>query len=109
MVLLHGLRGTPLIFAQMIDDLRSDPVLDAHYQFWAFSYATGNNFLRSARLLRRDLDHARPTFDPGGTDPALGRMVLVGYSMGGLVSKAHVDMPTNPAAIAEIRCILLDR
>ena len=89
-VLVHGLRGTPLIFAQMINDLRSDPVLDPRYQFWAFSYATGNNFLRSARLLRRDLDRARATFDPGGADAALGRMVLVGYSMGGLVSKAQV-------------------
>jgi pimeloyl-ACP methyl ester carboxylesterase len=89
-VLVHGLRGTPLIFAQMINDLRSDPVLEERYQFWAFSYATGNNFLRSARLLRRDLDRARATFDPGGTDPALGQMVLVGYSMGGLVSKAQV-------------------
>ncbi len=89
-VLVHGLRCTPLVFAQMVNDLRSDPVLDARYQFWAFSYATGHNFLRSARLLRRDLDRARATFDPGGTDPALGRMVLVGYSMGGLVSKAQV-------------------
>ena len=89
-VLVHGLHCTPLDFAQMLNDLRSDPVLDARYQFWAFSYATGNNFLRSARLLRRDLDRARETFDPGGTDPALGRMVLVGYSMGGLVSKAQV-------------------
>ena len=89
-VLVHGLRCTPLVFAQMVNDLRSDPVLDARYQFWAFSYATGYNFLRSARLLRHDLDRARATFDPGGTDPALGRMVLVGYSMGGLISKAQV-------------------
>ena len=89
-VLVHGLRSTPLDFAQMLNDLRSDPDLDARYQFWAFSYATGNNFLRSARLLRRELDRARETFDPGGTDPAIGRMVLVGYSMGGLVSKAQV-------------------
>jgi hypothetical protein len=89
-VLVHGLRSTPLDFAQMLNDLRSDPELDARYQFWAFSYATGNNFLRSARLLRRDLDRAQAIFDPGGTDPALGRMVLVGYSMGGLVSKAQV-------------------
>lgn len=89
-VLVHGLRCTPLVFAQMVNDLRSDPVLDARYQFWAFSYATGNNFLRSARLLRHDLDRARETFDPGDTDPALGQMVLVGYSMGGLVAKAQV-------------------
>ncbi|WZO99768.1 alpha/beta fold hydrolase [Isosphaeraceae bacterium EP7] len=89
-VLVHGLRNTPLDFAQMLNDLRSDPVLNARYQFWAYSYATGNNFLRSARLLRGDLNRARATFDPGNNDPALGRMVLVGYSMGGLVSKAQV-------------------
>lgn len=89
-VLVHGLRSTPLDFAQMLNDLRFDPVLDARYQFWAFSYATGYNFLHSARLLRRDLDRVRETFDPGGADPALGQLVLVGYSMGGLVSKAQV-------------------
>ena len=95
-VLVHGLNCTPLVFAQMVNDLRSDPVLDARYQFWAFSYATGNNFYttRPAAALF-DLGQARATFDPGGTDPALGQMVLVGYSVGrtGLEGPGHQVRP----------------
>jgi pimeloyl-ACP methyl ester carboxylesterase len=71
----------------MVNDLRATPGFDAHYQVWAFRYATGNSFLRSAAHLRRSLYEAAQTVDPDGVDPALRASVLVGHSMGGLVAK----------------------
>jgi pimeloyl-ACP methyl ester carboxylesterase len=41
----------------------------------------------SAARLRSNLREALAEFDPAGADPALGQMVLVGHSMGGLVAK----------------------
>lgn len=89
-VLVHGLLSSPVGFAQMINDLRADPRIEGRYQFWVYAYPTGNNFLRSARGLRAGLDRAVATFDPGGVDPAMRQMVLLGYSMGGLIVKAQV-------------------
>ena len=73
-ILVHGLRNTPLDFAQMLNDLRSDPDLDARYQFWAFSYATGNNFLRSARLTcaATSTEPERPSTPAASTPPWAG-------------------------------------
>ena len=45
----------------------------------------------SASLLRRDLDEVRRKFDPDRSDAAFDRMVLVGHSMGGLLTKMMVQ------------------
>lgn len=89
-VFVHGLVSSPSTWTDMINDLRATPGFDERYQVWAFRYATGNSFLRAAAHLRRSLYEAAATVDPNGEDPALNSMVLVGHSMGGLVSKLQV-------------------
>ncbi len=86
-VLIHGLGSSPLAWGRVVNQLRGDPELRARYQFWIYMYPTGIPFLLSAADLRRDLVEARATVDPSGADPAFDRMVLVGHSMGGLLSK----------------------
>jgi len=86
-VLIHGLWSSPRSWTRMLEAFESDPVLQERYQFWAFGYSTGGPILYSAFLLRQALREARQQFDPADTDPAFGRMVLVGYSMGGLLAK----------------------
>jgi pimeloyl-ACP methyl ester carboxylesterase len=89
-VLIHGLLDDPFIFTDMIIALQQTPGFLDRYQIWVFRYPTGITFLRSAAFLRSQLREARTTFDPAGTDPGLRNMVLVGYSMGGLVAKLQV-------------------
>lgn len=86
-ILVHGLLGSPLTWAPMFNDLQADPVLRKHFQFWVYFYPTGNPYLITAAELRRDLERLRKSLDPEGKDPALNDMVLVGHSMGGLVSR----------------------
>ncbi|MGZ6053328.1 MAG: esterase/lipase family protein [Isosphaeraceae bacterium] len=86
-VFVHGLWARPASWRRMIEALTADPAIDGRFQFWTFGYSTGNPIPYSAYLLRRDLDEARRRLDPGRTDPALDRMVLVGHSMGGLLCK----------------------
>lgn len=86
-LMVHGLWSSPMTWMEMFNDLRSDPEIRAKYQFWFYLYPTGQPFWTSAVDLRRDLAHVREMLDPGRQEPALDQMVLVGHSMGGLVSK----------------------
>jgi pimeloyl-ACP methyl ester carboxylesterase len=71
----------------MIADLEADRSVSDRYQFWTFGYSTGDPIPYSAWLLRRNLREARQKFDPDGKDAGFGRMVVVGHSMGGLLTK----------------------
>src|SRR5262249_43605628 len=86
-VLVHGLLGTPITWAPLVNDLQADPVLRRRFQLWVYFYPTGNPYLLTAADLRGELAKMRKTLDPEGKDPALDDMVLVGHSMGGLVSR----------------------
>ncbi len=86
-ILVHGLLSSPLTWAPLFNDLQADPVLRKRFQFWVYFYPTGNPYLVTAAALRDDLAKMRRALDPDGKDPALDDMVLVGHSMGGLVSR----------------------
>lgn len=86
-VMVHGLWSSPITWMEMYNDLRSDPLVRQHYQFWFYLYPTGQPFWISATQMREDLAVMRRKLDPTRKDPALDQMVLVGHSMGGLVSK----------------------
>jgi pimeloyl-ACP methyl ester carboxylesterase len=85
-LLVHGLLSSPVTWAPMFNDLQADPALRERFQFWVYFYPTGDPYLATAADLRRGLDKLRSEIDPRHTDPALDQMVLVGHSMGGLVS-----------------------
>src|SRR5262249_40669149 len=86
-VMVHGLLSSPLTWTPLFNDLRADPALRERYQCWFYLYPTGNPYLETAADLRLALARLRHELDPHGRDPALDRMVVVGHSMGGLVSK----------------------
>jgi pimeloyl-ACP methyl ester carboxylesterase len=86
-LMVHGLLSSPLTWAPMFNDLRADPELRRHFQFWFYLYPTGSPYLATAADLRLALRRLRAELDPFGKDAALDQMVLVGHSMGGLVAK----------------------
>ena len=90
-IFVHGLWANPWSWSRMIESLEADAALHDRYQFWTFGYSTGDPLPYSAALLRRDLDEVRRKFDPDGTNAAFDRMVLVGHSMGGLLTKMMVQ------------------
>lgn len=86
-LMVHGLYSSPATWMEMFNDLRSDPQIRDRYQFWFYLYPTGQPFWISATQLRNDLAVMRNQLDPTQRQAALDQMVLVGHSMGGLVSK----------------------
>ena len=86
-VMVHGLWSSPVTWMEMFNDLRSDPQVREHYQFWFYMYPTGQPFWYSAAAMREDMAHVRQAVDPQNRYAALDQMVLVGHSMGGLVSR----------------------
>ncbi len=86
-LMVHGLWSSPLTWMEMFNDLRSDPNIRSRYQFWFYLYPTGQPFWYSAAQLRQGLAAMRGTIDPEHREGSLDQMVLVGHSMGGLISK----------------------
>jgi pimeloyl-ACP methyl ester carboxylesterase len=88
LVLVHGTFSSPATWAQLVNELDNDPVVSRRYQIWLFIYNSGNPIAYSAGILRTSLENALRELDPDGHDPALRRMVVVGHSQGGLLTKA---------------------
>jgi hypothetical protein len=86
-VFVHGLNSSPVFWKDTVNELSNDPLLGQRFQFWLYLYPTGAPIAASAARLRRDLREALSILDPTGQDPALGDMVLVGHSIGGVVIK----------------------
>lgn len=89
-VMVHGIWSSPVTWAHMFNDLRAIPEIHENYQFWFYAYPTGQPFWVSAQQMREDLVTIRRELDPGLDSPALDDMILVGHSMGGLVSQLQV-------------------
>jgi pimeloyl-ACP methyl ester carboxylesterase len=83
-VFVHGLFSSPFAWVVTINGLQADPEIRKHYQFWVFAYPTGNPILYSALRLREELakvDKLYPNHRP---------YVVVGHSMGGMLTHAQV-------------------
>lgn len=89
-LMVHGLWSSPLTWMEMFNDLRSDPNIRSRYQFWFYLYPTGQPFWYSAAQMRQGLAEMRRIIDPERREGSLDQMVLVGHSMGGLISKLQV-------------------
>src|SRR5881227_1328543 len=89
LLFVHGLFSTPFDWVKTINGLQADPEIRKRYQFWVFAYPTGNPILYSALRLREELAKVDKLY-PDHKD-----YVLVGHSMGGLLSQAQVTSITR--------------
>ena len=90
-LMVHGLQSTPVAFATLVNALRSDPEIREKYQIWQFYYASGTPVLANGAELRDSLAETVHTLDPQDRDAATKRIVVVGHSMGGVISHTLVS------------------
>ncbi|MEQ1860790.1 MAG: hypothetical protein ABMA13_12720 [Chthoniobacteraceae bacterium] len=89
-VFVHGLLSDPNDWRFLHNAMLADPQIRENYQFWAFYYPTSMAVPWSATRLRQGLAHARERLNPGGQNPRLGRMIVLGHSMGGLLTRMQI-------------------
>jgi pimeloyl-ACP methyl ester carboxylesterase len=82
-IFVHGLLSSPYAWRKAANSLSVDPEIRRRYQFWVFSYSTGNPIAYSALLLRKDLAYAEQTY-------RFKQAILIGHSMGGILSRLQV-------------------
>jgi pimeloyl-ACP methyl ester carboxylesterase len=87
LVLVHGTASSPARWAQMLNEIFNDRELWNRYQVWLFTYNTGNPILYSGGILTQGLRSVVQQLDPAGQDSALRKMVVIGHSQGGLLTK----------------------
>lgn len=86
-IMIHGLGGSPIIWAPMTNAILGDPELHRRYQIWHMVYQTNAALLIERRRAQGYLDTAWQILDPGGHAPARQGVVLIGHSMGGVISR----------------------
>ncbi len=85
-LMVHGIWSSPMTWMEMFNELQADPEIRRKYQFWFYLYPTGEPVAFSAAGLRVELQKVRDVCDPYRRNPKMDEMVIVGHSMGGLMS-----------------------
>ena len=93
LIMIHGLLGTPLIWAELTNTLWADDEIRSRYQIWHFLYNTSAPALYSGRILRDQLREVRPLLDPSGRDPAMQSTTIIAHSMGGIITRSLLTRP----------------
>lgn len=89
-VFVHGLLSTPATWMETLNELDQIPGIRDRYQFWVYLYPTAGSILLNSTDLRENLERTIATVDPKKENKLLKHMVLVGHSMGGLLSRLQV-------------------
>ena len=96
-VLVHGLASNGATWANTLNELLADREIRERFQFWLYQYPSGYPFIYPAGEMRGALrevyNHYQPQADPGTLD----RLVLIGHSMGGLISSSQIRQTSDDA------------
>lgn len=86
-VMLHGLASSPEAWINVANEVLGDETLRQNYQIWQVYYPTNAPLAFNNLAIRRVVEQTLEHFDPSGTAKASQDMVLVGHSMGGVLSR----------------------
>jgi pimeloyl-ACP methyl ester carboxylesterase len=84
-VLVHGLMSIPQMWFPIIAQIERDAELRGKFQFWLFGYPTGDPVALLALRLRESLRRVYEVY------PKAKNMVMVSYSLGGLLGQMQVQ------------------
>ncbi|WP_363798837.1 alpha/beta fold hydrolase [Lysobacter firmicutimachus] len=86
-VLVHGLASSPEAWVNLANEVLGDETLRRHYQLWQVFYPTNLSILGNRAAIESALQRTFAHYDPQGDDVASRDGVLVGHSMGGVISR----------------------
>ncbi len=91
LLMIHGLASSPEAWVNVANELMRDDEIRRDFQVWQFYYPTNMPIAMSHDAIRHMLADVLQHFDPTGKAAASHDMVLVGHSMGGVISRLMVS------------------
>ncbi|WP_437883441.1 esterase/lipase family protein [Pseudomonas sp. LRF_L74] len=90
-IMLHGLASSPEAWINVANEVLGDEQLRRSYQIWQVYYPTNLPIALNNLAIRQTIEQTLAHFDPQGTAIASQDVVLVGHSMGGVLSRLMVS------------------
>lgn len=90
-ILVHGLASSPEAWVNLANEVLGEEELRQEYQLWQVFYPTNLGILTSRARIDEALRTTFAHFDPEGDDRASRNAVLVGHSMGGVISRLLIS------------------
>jgi len=87
-LLIHGLGSSPIIWRNANAQLLAHPTICKNYQFWYVFYPSAMPIPQSAANVRNWIKDVHHRYDLSNKTRATQRMVVVGYSMGGVIARS---------------------
>lgn len=91
LLMIHGLNSSPLIWYELTMAVLQDEELKQRYQIWHAFYPSGPPPFYNSMRLRKKLDELQAMLKARGGSNQLDEIVVVGHSMGGVISKTMVQ------------------
>ena len=92
-VFVHGLVSSPDAFKNVLNELMPEKWFRDNYQIWLYNYPTGSPWMYSSYRFREKMREVAAFARSQGPDDKLNQMVVVGHSMGGLLTRSSVTEP----------------
>jgi len=90
-IMLHGLASSPEAWINVANEVLGDEKLRRNYQIWQIYYPTNLPIAFNNKAIRETIERTLTHFDPQGSATASRDIVLVGHSMGGVLSRLLVS------------------
>ena len=91
LIFVHGLMSRPATWQQVYNELQAVPEIREKYQILFFRYPSGVPVIYSATKFRENLTTLYTEMDKRGGHQLSYHTVVIGHSMGGLVTKLQVE------------------
>ncbi|WP_225218264.1 esterase/lipase family protein [Luteimonas colneyensis] len=91
LLMIHGLASSPEAWVNVANEVLGDEVLRREFQIWQVYYPTNMPLVLNQSAIRRIIVAAMENFDPDGRARASRETVLIGHSMGGVLSRLLVS------------------
>lgn len=90
-IMLHGLASSPEAWINVANEVLGDETLRKNFQIWQVYYPTNAPLAFNQHAIRKAIQDTLRHFDPAAEHRAAQDIVLIGHSMGGVLSRLLVS------------------
>lgn len=90
-IMIHGLASSPEAWINVANEIMGDETLSREYQIWQVYYPTSFPIALNNAAIRKAVTQTLQALDAEGRNPASQDILLIGHSMGGILSRLMVS------------------